>query len=321
MTYILPSHRQTFPLRQMTDDIAHVDLAANVSCRDDNYNEVDLRFDRDDQTAWCYLRPSSRPSFTEPLLRELHIVQSLLEDPVQTQEVFGSADLKYFVLASRSPGLFSLGGDLELFNKLIRERNRTALRHYAYSCVEIGFRNSRGYKRGVITIGLAQGDALGGGFEGLLSCDLIFAERRARFGLPEVLFSLFPGMGAHSFLTRRLGAAQADRLIRSGKVYTAEELHALGLIEAVVEDGEGERAVVDYIRRNTARHTAHSAMFKALRRTNPLTIEELRDIADIWVETALQLTEQDLRRMGHLAAAQDRNRQRAAAAVPAIAAE
>ena len=48
------------------------------------------------------------------------------------------------------------------------------------------------------TISLVQGDALGGGFEAALCGDIIIAEKQARFGFPEVLFNLFPGMGAYN---------------------------------------------------------------------------------------------------------------------------
>lgn len=187
---------------------------------------------------------------------------------------------------------------------------------YAHSCVEVSYANSTGYGHGIITIGLAQRDAMGGGWECLMSCDKLVAERRAKSALPEVLFNLFPGMGAHAYLTRRIGAARAEEIIMSGKVYTAEELHAMGLVDVLAEDGDGERTVQEYIQRNNA----HSAMFKARRRVSPVTLEELRNVTDIWVDAALCLTEQDLRRMTHLAAAQDRSQRRHAAAT-AVAAE
>ena len=69
-------------------------------------------------------------------------------------------------------------------------------------------RNMLGLGLPLITIALVQGEALGGGFESILSFDVVIAERDARFGLPEAMFGLFPGMGAHSFLSRRLGSAQ-----------------------------------------------------------------------------------------------------------------
>ncbi len=182
-----------------------------------------------------------------------------------------------------------------------------------------GYLNSVGYNAGVVTIGLAQGDAMGGGWECLMSCDVLLAEKRARFALPEVVFNMFPGMGAVSYLNRRLGAVQAEKIIMSGKVYTAEEMLALGAIDLVVEDGEGLRAVQKHIQKSAARHNAHSAIYAARRRVAAVELDELRDVADLWVDAAMRLPEQDLRRMAHIAAAQDRNRRRVGAS--AIAAE
>ena len=157
----------------------------------------------------------------------------------------------------------------------------------------------------VITIALVQGDALGGGFEAALSCDMVVAERGSKFGLPEILFNLFPGMGAYSMLARRIGAAQAERMISSGKLYAAEELQALGLVHALAEPGDGVAETHRLIQRNQRRHNGLSALFRAGRRAAPLLYEELRDITEIWVDAALQLDEHDLRKMERLTAAQD----------------
>ena len=287
--------------------------AVSLTSLGEGYTEVDLDLAAEDRALWCYLRPRARPSFTAALLRDLHGVQATIEDLVRAapgQEPV----MRAFVLASRTPGIFSLGGDLTLFSERIRAGDRDGLRRYAHSCVEIGYRNWSGYGGNVVTIGLAQGDALGGGFEGLLSCDVIVAERRARFGLPEILFNLFPGMGATSFLTWRLGAARAQALIMSGKVYAAEEMHALGVIDVLAEDGRGEHTVREYLQRHAGRCNAHAAIYKARRRVSPVSLAEMRDVADIWVDAALRLTEADLRRMAHLAAAQDRNRRKLASA-------
>lgn len=284
------------------------------------YSNLEIEVEQPEKTLWCYLKPQARPSFTEAMLQDLHRMQDLINQAFEGRPSSADAPLHYFVLASRTPGVFNLGGDLTLFSAKIRERDHEALRRYAYSCVEAGYLNSVGYNHDIITIGLAQGDALGGGWECLMSCDKLVAERRARFALPEVLFNLFPGMGAHSYLTRRIGAARAEEIIMSGKVHTAEELHAMGLVDVLAEDGDGERTVREWIQRNAARHNAHSAIFKARRRVSPVTLEELRDVTDIWVDAALRLTEQDLRRMSHLAAAQDRSQRRREAA-PAVAAE
>ena len=78
------------------------------------------------------------------------------------------------------------------------------------------------------------------------------------------------------------------------------------MVDILAENGEGEIAVKDYIERNSRKHNAHTAMYRARRRVNPVTYEELRDIVDIWVEAALRLTEPDLRKMARLTSAQDR---------------
>ena len=175
--------------------------------------------------------------------------------------------IRYFVGGSRLPHIYNLGGDLGFFIECIRAGNQDALRSYAYDCVDVGYHMSVGFNVPVITIGLVQGDALGGGFEGALSFNVLVAERSAKFGLPEILFNLFPGMGAFSFLSRKLNSAHAQRMIMSGKIYSAEELHALGLVDVLADDGHGEEAVRDYIARNTRAHVAHRSIYRARRRS------------------------------------------------------
>lgn len=273
------------------------------------YSDLDTYITEEDGAFWCFMKPQARPSFTRQLLVDLEDMQRMIRQLF----VSGPAPFNYFILASRSQGVFNLGGDLTLFAEKIRARDREGLRHYAYSCVETGHANYRGYDNGVVTIALMQGDALGGGLECALSCDVLIAERHAKFGLPEVLFNLFPGMGAYSYLSRRVGMLKVEEMILGGRTYSAEEMLALGAIDMVVEQGEGEQAVRDYIARNRTRQLAVSTVYKVRRRVNPVSLEELRDVTDLWVEAALRLSEQDLRRMCRIAAAQDRFRTRSAA--------
>jgi DSF synthase len=140
-------------------------------------------------------------------------------------------------------------------------------------------------------------------------------------GLPEVLFNLFPGMGAYSFLSRRLDPVRAEKMILSGKIYSAEELHAMGVVDVLAEDGEGERAVREYIDRHAHRRNAYRGVFQTRRRVNLVTFEELRDVTDIWVETAMNLGEADLKKMGRLTAAQDRRRAAQTKAASLLSAE
>jgi DSF synthase len=290
---------------------------APKTVREKPFQDLETYITNEDRAYWAFMRPLERPSFTRQLLTDLAGMQ------VQISELFASSDERpfdYFVLGSRTPGTFNLGGDLVLFRKKIEERDAAALREYGYSCNQSGYNNYIGYGQRVITIALIQGDALGGGFESALSCDLIIAERQAKFGFPEVLFNLFPGMGAYSYLARRIGVAKTEEMIHSGNIYTAEDLHAMGVVDLVVDQDTGVEAVKRYIAKNRLRHSAHSAMYQVRRRVNPVTLQELDDVVDIWVEAALRLSEQDLRKMSRIASAQDRSRQRRLNTSMAIAA-
>ena len=116
---------------------------------------------------------------------------------------------------------------------------RGPLRRYAHACVDVVYQNLCKLDLPLLTIALVQGDALGGGFEAVLTNDVIIAERGSKLGLPEILFNMFPGMGAYSLLCRRLDGTRAQQLILSGRLYEAEELERMGLVDLVVEPGRG----------------------------------------------------------------------------------
>ena len=267
-----------------------------------NLSELDCLYEHDTETLWTYMRPEGRPSFTPGMLRDFVDWQELIGLSFGP----GRVPLKYLVLGSRAPGVFCFGGDLELFQRLIREGDREGLTAYGYRCVEILFRNMQNLELPIITVGLVQGAALGGGFEALLSFDFIVAERGATFGLPEILFGLFPGMGAHALLTRKLGSAMADRLIFSNETYTAEQMYDLGIVHQLAEPGAGLAATREFIAKTTRRHGGVLNARRATKMINPITLGELRGIVDLWTESALCLREQDLRVMTRLATAQAR---------------
>jgi DSF synthase len=264
--------------------------------------ELDVLYDSSTEALWTYMRPSGRPSFTPAMLGDFVNWQRLIGAHFGPDHV----PLKYLVLGSRSPGVFCFGGDLELFASLIREGNRDGLAAYGYRCVEILHRNMHALDLPTLTIGLVQGQALGGGFEALLSFDYIIAERGSVFGLPEVKFGLFPGMGAHAILSRKLGSALADRVIMGDVTFTADQMHEMGLVERVVDQGQGEVAVRDFIAKSGRRHAGLVGARRASRRADAITLAELRDIVDHWADAALMLREQDLKLMQRLAGAQEK---------------
>ena len=95
-------------------------------------------------------------------------------------------------------------------------------------------------------------------------------------------------------------------MIMSGNLYSGAELHDMGVVDVLAEDGEGEAAVRDYIDRNSRKFNAQHAMCRTRRQVDPVTEAELRNVVDIWVETAMSVTEPDLRKMERLAQAQKR---------------
>ena len=261
-------------------------------------SQLEVSWDANAGALWTFMRPNGRPSYNLGLLNDFHAGQSAI------MSAFAACPgrLRYLVLGSRTPGVFNLGGDLDYFLAKIRARDRQALIAYGESCVRVLHKNLNTLGLPMITIGLAQGDA----FETLLSFNVIVAERTAKFGFPESLFGLFPGMGAYTLLSRRIGAAFAEEMMLSGRTYTAEEMVDAGLVHIVAEPGQGIEAVRDYMEKHKRRHAGARGVYRAGREVNPVTLDELDRIVGIWADSCLELNERDLKMMQRLVHAQDK---------------
>lgn len=214
--------------------------------------------------------------------------------------------VKHFVMASDVPNVFNFGGDLSLFVLLVRARDLDSLKLYARRCVDLVWWLENAATIGVHTTALVQGDTLGGGLESALLHHNVIFERSAQAGFPEVLFNLFPGMGAWHLAIRKAGMAVATDMILSGQIYTAEQLQRRGLVDLVVEDGEGEIALEKMVRSVAPRMRGTLAALQARRVAAPITYESLQTVVDLWAVTALTLADRDLRLMERLARAQVR---------------
>jgi len=264
--------------------------------------QLDVRWEAASGTLWTFMTPADRPNFNRAMLRDFQRWQAEIgrefSDPAE--------GLRYLVLGSRFPGVFNLGGDLQLFAGFIEAGDRDGLVRYGRDCVSILHNNLRRLELPIITVALVQGDALGGGFEAALSFNVIVAERGVRFGLPELVFGLFPGMGAHSLLSRKIGLARAEEMMLSNRLYTAEEMYEMGVVHVLAEPGEGEAAVRDYIVRNRRRQVGHRGIYHASSLVNPVTLEELNAVVEVWADSALCLSSTDLKLMRRLGDAQVR---------------
>jgi len=263
-------------------------------------------FDKQTRAIWSRWAPEPRPCFTPSLLADIRAYYDFLAARGGQIDCYGEElPIEYAVFASASPGVFNLGGDLDLFRQLIDMRDRQGLLRYGRACIDVLYRNYIGHELPITTISLVQGECLGGGFEAALSGDVLVAERSARFGFPEIIFNLFPGMGAYSFLERRLGQRGTEQLITSGKIYSAEEMAALGVVDLVAEDGGGEAEVAALIRRRARSRNGLAALAAVRRRVHRIEFSELLDVVQIWVDSALRLNPRDLKLMQRLVSRQN----------------
>jgi DSF synthase len=229
----------------------------------------------------------------------------------ELQQVFNDVSanpglVRHFVMASGVPGVFNFGGDLSLFVLLVRAHDLDSLRLYARRCIELVWWLENAAQIGVHTTALVQGDTLGGGLESALLHHRVIFERSAQAGFPEVLFNLFPGMGAWNLTIRKAGFAVANDMVLSGKIYTAEQLERRGIVDLVVEDGQGQAALEQSVRALEPRLRGTLAALQARRVAAPITFESLQAVVDHWAVTAMTLTNRDLRLMERLARAQVR---------------
>ncbi len=279
------------------NNLALVNDAELLSPRHEKYQQLHTFYDEKYKAGWFLMKGAPRPCFTPTLLQDL---SAYLDEVKQEMNETDGDKYDFLIVGSDVEGVFNLGGDLDLFTRYIDTRDRQGLLDYAMRCIDILHQNMFHYGLDLTTISLIQGDALGGGFEAALSGNVIIAERGVKMGLPEVLFNLFPGMGAFSLLSRKVGPATAERMIMSGQLYSAEELFEMGIVDILAEKNEGELAVYDYIKSFNKNRNTYRSMRKVKDICNPVTYEELANIAEVWADAALQLSEKDIRMMTRL---------------------
>ncbi|MEW6718857.1 MAG: crotonase/enoyl-CoA hydratase family protein [Thermodesulfobacteriota bacterium] len=271
-----------------------------------SYTHIASRFDERHKALWLILDPKYRPCFYFELLTELRHFLACVERLADGDEEAQRA-IRYFVVASNTPGVFNLGGDLDLFSRCVTTGDDVTLRKYAVACIDTLYPYIVGFHLPLTTVALVQGNAFGGGLEVALAADLIVAEKSAQMGFPEVLFNLFPGMGAYNLLQRRLGVPRTERMLLNGKMYRAEEMYAEGIVDVLAEDGEGENALYGYIVRNEGKQNAREGVQRVRRKLAPVRYEDMLAVGEIWVDTAMRVGPREIRLMERLTRAQERS--------------
>jgi enoyl-CoA hydratase/carnithine racemase len=129
------------------------------------------------------------------------------------------------------PRFFAAGADI---------KEMAAMTYQEMSVASVGMEESFAALAGlaVPVVAAVTGFALGGGCELALCADLRVAGEGAKFGQPEVLLGLIPGLGGTQRLARLVGPSRAKDLILTGRTVGAQEAFTLGLVDRVVPDAE-----------------------------------------------------------------------------------
>ena len=117
------------------------------------------------------------------------------------------------------------------------------------------------------TIAAIQADALGGGLELALCCDLRVADEKAKLGLPEVRLGVMPGSGGTQRLPRIVGMARAKEMILMGELITAAEAADIGLVNRVAPAGETLQVTME--------------MAKTIASRGPVAVREAKKALDL----------------------------------------
>lgn len=123
-------------------------------------------------------------------------------------------------------------------------------------------------------IAAINGPCLGGGNELAMACPLRLASERARFGQPEILIGIIPGLGGTQRLPRIVGQSAALEMLLTGDPISAAQAKAIGLVSQVVPEQELRRAAVGLARRIGAQSKAAvAAILKAVREGSDLPLQ------------------------------------------------
>jgi enoyl-CoA hydratase len=196
---------------------------------------------------------------------------SELDSALATLEAADPGDIRAVVVMGTGDRAFSAGSDVKGF-----ESHRGAAGRPHFTREEAATKRLADLP--MPTIAAIEGNALGGGLELALACDIRVASERARLGLPEVRLAVTPGAGGTQRLPRVVGLARAKELALTGRIVDAREAEHIGLVSRVVPVGQA-RAAADEIAAEIAQR-------------GPIAVREVKRLidasADLDIEAGLE---------------------------------
>ena len=161
-------------------------------------------------------RPKSLNALNSEVYRQLIAILRRVE---------GMDDIKAVILTGAGDKAFAAGADIA---QMVHEDSMAA-RRLSGLCHE-----AAGLLENMRQVTIAAVNALGGGCELTLACDIRIAAEQARFALPEVTLGIIPGGGGTQRLARLIGAGRAKEMIFTGDQIDAQEAWRIGLVNHVV---------------------------------------------------------------------------------------
>lgn len=194
-----------------------------------------------------------------------------------------STEAHVIILYSAMKPGFCAGADLRELYGWIQEYGQAEVVRQARAYLERIHRVMNALDRvPLTTIAAVHGVTFGGGFELALTCDLIIADKMARFCFPELRLGLIPGYGGIPRLKRDLGNAVVRDLLLTGRSFNTTKAQQVGLVSQVVAEGEALGAA----RATAAQMTKfdRGTVAAAKRFIKPVPEEELKEEIDIFCE-------------------------------------
>src|SRR6202035_5223545 len=175
--------------------------------------------------------PDRRNALSDALLDQL---TSLL------QRAASDSRVRVIVLTSSHPRVFSSGGNLDAF----ADKRPTITKYAGLSRFPTLYRTLTGIDKPVVCA--ANGDVLAGALGIALACDLVIAKESIRLGCPKINVGAFPFM-ISALIFRATGRLVANELMMTGRLLTATEAAAAGLVNNVVPDADFDDTVRQWV--------------------------------------------------------------------------
>jgi len=163
----------------------------------------------------------------------LHMAEQLQEKLVEARE----ANLKFLILTGVENRMFSAGGDLNDLHGELSTSEAFARLKPMMDVLQMVLHFP------VPVIALLNGNALGGGCELALACDIRIASPNAKFGLPELNLGIIPGAGGTQRLSRIIGQGRALDMILTGEMIDAETALQIGLVKEIIHKNQWKESI------------------------------------------------------------------------------